>query len=250
MTSLALRALRALVAGIIAVVPCALSAQSPPEVRPIVRASDALILASAGVGVAALVPRLDVEITSWLRQPALQRHDALRYAMAGFRMFGDPGSELLATAMWGGGRLSGDRATAFDGQRSVEAMIVSGVVTLAIKGIAGRARPFVDSTNATDFKLSRGFGGFLGLGGNAPYQSFPSGHTTAAFAFASSITASVRRRSPRDAGWLGPLLYGVAALTGVSRIYNHQHWASDVLMGAGIGTVGGLVVDRWHERHP
>ena len=69
-------------------------------------------------------------------------------------------------------------------------------------------------------------------------------------AFASFITASVQRRSPRDAGWLGPLLYGVATLTGVSRMYNHQHWASDVLLAAGIGTVGGLVVGRWHERHP
>jgi len=226
-----------------------LGAQSPVSAPPLVRASDALILASAGVG-AALVASRDVDIVRWMRQPSFQTNVALRYTMAGARTYGDPGTVVLAAALWGGGRLTGDRGAALDGQRAVESLVLSGVVTLAVKGVAGRARPFVDSTNAKDFSLLRGFGGILGMGGNAPYQSFPSGHTTAAFAFASSITASMQRRSPRDAARLGPLLYGAAALTGLSRIYHHQHWASDVFVGAGIGTVGGLVVGRWHERHP
>ena len=41
-----------------------------------------------------------------------------------------------------------------------------------------------------------------------------------------------------------------AALTAASRVYDHKHWASDVLLGAGIGTVGGLMTVRWHDRHP
>jgi membrane-associated phospholipid phosphatase len=41
-----------------------------------------------------------------------------------------------------------------------------------------------------------------------------------------------------------------ASLTAASRVYDHKHWASDVLLGAGIGTVGGLMTVRWHDRHP
>ena len=44
-------------------------------------------------------------------------------------------------------------------------------------------------------------------------------------------------------------MYGGALLTGVSRMYNNQHWASDVLVGAGIGTFAGLKVVRFHDSH-
>jgi membrane-associated phospholipid phosphatase len=39
-------------------------------------------------------------------------------------------------------------------------------------------------------------------------------------------------------------------LTGVSRIYNNQHWASDVLAGAAIGTLTGIKVFRYQHSHP
>jgi len=45
-------------------------------------------------------------------------------------------------------------------------------------------------------------------------------------------------------------MYGGAALAGISRMYNNQHWASDVLVGAGIGTFAGLKVVRYNDSHP
>mgnify|MGYP003299304791 CR=1 FL=1 len=33
-------------------------------------------------------------------------------------------------------------------------------------------------------------------------------------------------------------------------MYNNQHWASDVIMGAGIGTFAGLKVVRFHDSRP
>ena len=33
-------------------------------------------------------------------------------------------------------------------------------------------------------------------------------------------------------------------------MYNNRHWASDVLVGAGIGTFAGLKVVRYHHSHP
>jgi len=47
-----------------------------------------------------------------------------------------------------------------------------------LKGLLGRARPFVSTdTNPSDFKLLKGFS-------TSNRQSFPSGHTTTAFAVA------------------------------------------------------------------
>jgi membrane-associated phospholipid phosphatase len=37
---------------------------------------------------------------------------------------------------------------------------------------------------------------------------------------------------------------------GLSRIYNNQHWASDVVAGAAIGTVIGLKVVKYTHSHP
>ena len=45
-------------------------------------------------------------------------------------------------------------------------------------------------------------------------------------------------------------MYGGATLVGASRIYNNAHWASDVALGAAIGTFTGLKVVRYSHQHP
>jgi membrane-associated phospholipid phosphatase len=45
-------------------------------------------------------------------------------------------------------------------------------------------------------------------------------------------------------------MYGGAALVGLSRMYENRHWASDVIMGAAIGTFAGTKVVRYHRTHP
>jgi len=217
------------------------AAADNPSFRPVFKASDAVVLGVAGAGSVAMM-RYDREVGNWFRQPSLQRNGTLRGTMTGARLLGDPGAIIIGAGLWAGGALNRDQTTSLDGLRSLESITVASLVTWAVKGIGGRARPYVDSTNAGDWRFGRGFRG----GGQ--YQSFPSGHTTAAFAFASAITARVEQRSATDARWVGPLLYGAAALTGLSRVYDQQHWASDVLLGAAIGTVSGLVVVRSHGR--
>jgi hypothetical protein len=65
------------------------------------------------------------------------------------------------------------------------------------------------------------------------YNSFPSGHTTTAFAAAEMLNQEFKGTSP----WIGYAGYTVATATGVLRMYNDKHWFSDVVMGAGIGIV-------------
>lgn len=61
------------------------------------------------------------------------------------------------------------------------------------------------------------------------YNSFPSGHTTAAFSLYTLIGLLIPQKKW---GWIWPI---VAASVGISRIYLLQHFWVDVLAGAAIG---------------
>ncbi|MCS7065173.1 MAG: phosphatase PAP2 family protein, partial [Fimbriimonadales bacterium] len=73
-------------------------------------------------------------------------------------------------------------------------------------------------------------------------RSFPSGHTATAFALACWLWLMVRGTRYRWLGWLGWLL---AALVGLSRIYRGVHYPSDVIAGALIGILWGLIAFFW-----
>ena len=64
-------------------------------------------------------------------------------------------------------------------------------------------------------------------------NSFPSGHTTAAFASAAILGS--RYKEGKN------LLYSVAALTGLSRLYLGAHYLSDIIAGAVIGEIWGKI---------
>ncbi|MBC3784411.1 phosphatase PAP2 family protein [Spirosoma utsteinense] len=75
------------------------------------------------------------------------------------------------------------------------------------------------------------------------YNSFPSGHTTTAFAVF-SLLAFIDER--RGRGWYFIVL---AALTGYSRVYLFQHFVEDAYVGSLIGTASSVVIylamNRW-----
>lgn len=63
--------------------------------------------------------------------------------------------------------------------------------------------------------------------------SFPLGHTTMAFAFSSVLTSLISN----PYATIG--LYCLVVLTASQRMYSDQHWLSDVILGASIGTAVG-----------
>lgn len=68
--------------------------------------------------------------------------------------------------------------------------------------------------------------------------SFPSGHTTTAFAFASVVGMEHDRV-------FGIAAYTLAAIVGLSRINDNAHYLHDVTAGATIGAVYGIAL--WHQ---
>jgi membrane-associated phospholipid phosphatase len=68
-------------------------------------------------------------------------------------------------------------------------------------------------------------------------SSFPSGHASAAF-FAAAILTTATGRS------LAPVWYSTAAIVAVSRAYVRIHHPSDIVGGAAVGAVLGLIGSR------
>jgi membrane-associated phospholipid phosphatase len=110
-----------------------------------------------------------------------------------------------------------------------------------IRGPLGRARPY-----ATNYEDQYDFHPFQGFG-NFKYRAFPSIHTSSAFAVATVYTLETQRRNPGAVWIVGPIAYAIAAGPGVARLYNGQHWASDILAGAFLGTMAGAKVVRYNH---
>jgi membrane-associated phospholipid phosphatase len=72
--------------------------------------------------------------------------------------------------------------------------------------------------------------------------SFPSGHTAAAFAFATAASAEMPI--------LAPALFPIASAVAYSRVYTGVHYPSDVTAGLAIGIGSGLIAAPLRRRLP
>jgi len=115
-----------------------------------------------------------------------------------------------------------------------ESYLLSGVLTIAVKSLLGRWRPYTGHGSFAFFPLTWGPNDHL---------SFPSGHATVAFALSSVIAGMYPHR------WWQIFWYALAVIAAVSRMYRDQHWLSDVLFSALLGTTLGvwLVNERFQR---
>jgi membrane-associated phospholipid phosphatase len=153
-----------------------------------------------------------------IRDAAQERRSAATDRLADtFEPFGERYAAATLAGFWLAGRF-GEHTTAHaiarDGLESE--IIAAGLIVPALKFVTGRSRPRED-LGTSDFHPFNGG------------ASFPSGHTTAAFALAATIAEH------EDRAWIKGLAYGVASLVGYARIDHDAHFASDVTAGAFIG---------------
>jgi membrane-associated phospholipid phosphatase len=145
--------------------------------------------------------------------------------------FGRLWGETYSTAILAGafglhGFLVDNRSTKKVGFEIIQAALYSGGVTSVLKYAFGRARPFMNrgSSLYEPFTLL-----------DDGLHSFPSGHTTLAFALSTVLSRNAQSNA------LKILAYVPAALTIFSRVYQDYHWTSDCLFSA----VVGYVVATW-----
>lgn len=213
-------------------------AQAPAR-PPLFTRNDAL-LAAAFLGGSVVISQADVRIIRRWTDPV--NHTGPRDTLA--RRFAKLQEGTLTVgniALWGIARLTKQHTMADVTFHAAEAVVVGSVAAQLIRGPLGRSRPYVTNySDQYDFHPFRGFRKF-------DNRAFPSIHTSSAFAVATVYTLETHRRN-RGATWIvGPIAYAIAAGPGLARLYNGQHWASDIFAGAFLGSVAGAKVVKYNH---
>jgi membrane-associated phospholipid phosphatase len=130
---------------------------------------------------------------------------------------------------------------------NMQALGMSGLVSLVAEHGAGRARPYTDKCDAQGH-IYDSSGALLPnhCGTSNDYRSFFSGHT-AAVSTVAGLTCAHHQHLPLYGGGFADLapclvMIGAATATGILRIVYDEHWATDVLVGAVTGAVSGYVL--------
>jgi hypothetical protein len=138
------------------------------------------------------------------------------------------GLGAVATTFYLIGRKKDNYRARETGLLSAEALINSVIVGGALKGITQRARPLAGGERSEFFD-----------GGS----SFPSGHSTQAWAVAAVIASEYKHRPAVQIA-----AYGIASAVSVARFTGHKHYLSDVVAGSALGYGIGKFVYNAHHR--
>ena len=176
-----------------------------------------LLIASIIISIL-LIPSIDRRISDYARETELHNNTIIDAVMTGGNIWGLSVIflSLLLYIVLENKEL---------GLNTLKATVVGVTVARSLSTIIGRARPFSSKDNSTNFNILKGLKYSL--------SSMPSGHSTVAFAFAAAADKSTAKSMAKTA-----LLYSMAFITAISRVYHDRHWLSDVIMG---GTLGYLI---------
>ena len=128
---------------------------------------------------------------------------------------------------------------------ATQAYITAAAVESVVKLLTGRTRPSYYSPGIeAEPKFFGPFAkGSVNSGHKKVSSSFPSGHTSVAFA-----AATVYAMEYKDKPIVPIIAYSAATMIGLSRITENKHWTTDVLVGAALGFLSGKqVVNNYHR---
>ncbi len=171
-----------------------------------------VILLLSPLLLASTPPDFDRDISDKLVE--LRRYSGVESIYEGLSYLGD-GKMLMATCLLM--TILGSDTVEQTGELSASSYFLSQFITVALKCATARERP----RGEADCRCR---------------SSFPSGHTSGAFAVAYTIGSHhTRLRIP---------LFILATGVGISRIGLEAHWASDVLAGAAVGIGSAIIIKK------
>ena len=177
-----------------------------------------MLVTASAITSALLMPSTDKLISDYMRESELHNSTIINAVMKGGDMWGVC-SIFLSLLMY----ILLEKKEL--GLNTLKATLLGCTVSRGLTVITGRARPFYSPNDSLNFNLLKGLKYSL--------SSLPSGHATVAFAFAAAADKSTPPSQVKTA-----ILYSIASITAVSRVYHDKHWLSDVIMG---GTLGYLI---------
>jgi len=147
--------------------------------------------------------------------------------------YGNPENNYMATSgVYLVGLITKNEKLRRTGVLLIASASSAGLLQQVLKSVAGRARPVAGLGKDTfdPFNKSRNF------------HSFPSGH--ALMAFTNAYAIGKQFKSP----WVKAGIYTVGAIPGLSRLWDGQHWLSDILFSWALSIATVECIDRYLDR--
>ena len=147
--------------------------------------------------------------------------------------YGSPENNYIATSgVYFAGLITKNEKLRRTGVLLVSSATSAGLLQQVLKSVVGRARPLANLGKDTfdPFNSSRNF------------HSFPSGHALLAFTNAYAIAKQFKNP------WVKAGIYTVGAIPGISRVWDGQHWLSDMVFAFAISIATVESIDRYLDK--
>ncbi len=135
--------------------------------------------------------------------------------------------------LYGVGAIIKNDKARYTALKGAEAYLLGFIADNIMKQLTNRHRPYQSDPANPDI-----WNGPLSLTINS---SFPSGHSTNIFAVATVIATAYSQTI-----WVPIVCYTLAGLTAASRVYQNDHWFSDVFVGSALGFAIGRTIMNNH----
>ncbi|MGD8535747.1 MAG: phosphatase PAP2 family protein [Candidatus Aminicenantes bacterium] len=172
---------------------------------------------SAILGAGLILYAFDQDIQEWMQNNRTSTSDDF----FGFITHAGDGGVIagMLAVLYASGEISRNDSLSKTALLSLESWLTTAVIVSSMKFGFGRARPYTGESSHSFYPFST----------SSRYFSFPSGHSSAAFAVFTTIAEQSK------SVYVDVLAYSVATLCALSRVHNNKHWASDIFIGAVIG---------------
>tara|TARA_R110002051_G_scaffold70772_1_gene127487 strand:+ start:51286 stop:52119 length:834 start_codon:yes stop_codon:yes gene_type:complete len=148
-------------------------------------------------------------------------------------LYGNPENNYLATSgVYLTGLITKNEKLRRTGVLLIASASSAGFLQQVLKSVVGRARPLANLGKDTfdPFNSSRNF------------HSFPSGH--ALLAFTNAYAIGKQFKNP----WVKAGIYTLGAIPGISRVWDGQHWLSDMVFAFAISIATVESIDRYLDK--